>query len=101
MMYIMMKNPNYHPAIKANFGCSTQPKILEMHWHIGEKLPFGITDHNVHEVVAVQADGDELDWIKFHCLNIPMCHQHRVVTWRGESAQFIVDAIRQAPKGRT
>jgi len=42
MLYIMMRNPIY------------------LEWHVHMPLPFPLNDHNVHEVVAIQADTDEL-----------------------------------------
>jgi hypothetical protein len=52
-------------------------------WHVGEKaLP------RVQEVVEVQADCDELEYIKGKFLNIPIAKK-QVVTWMGDWAKFI------------
>lgn len=40
-------------------------------------------------VTEVQADGDELEYIKLHFTNIPMADK-RVVCWYGDHAKFIV-----------
>lgn len=37
-------------------------------WHIGHMLPFDLRKERVSHI---QADGDELDWIKATFLNIP------------------------------
>jgi hypothetical protein len=56
----------------------------EYQWHVGEPTP------NVKEdIVAVQADGDELDRITKDFDNIPCPKHKRVVRWFGEMATFI------------
>ena len=95
MLYIMIRNPKHTPAI---IGCSATKELLRVEWLVGEKLHYTIDEYNIHDVTMVQADGPELAWVKHHCQNLPQAHHsHEVVTWRGETAQFIVDAIRQAP----
>ena len=53
-------------------------------WHIGEKLRL-VSDN----VIAVQADGDELIAIEQVCGNIPRAAKP-VVLWFGDHAKFIV-----------
>lgn len=65
-------------------------KGKEITWHYSEPLSF--SDLGNEEVLAVQADGDELDWIRSYFSNIPM-HDGRLVTWTGEAAMFIVHTI--------
>ncbi len=95
MMYIMMHNP----ALQGNEGGVMArpdrfaPKILELHWHIGEPKPAPLNPHNGHLVVAVQADGAELARIEVRCNNLPYAMHRHVQTWRGEMAQFIVDNV--------
>jgi hypothetical protein len=45
------------------------------------------------EVTAIQADGHELEAIRKKFTNIPDAPGERVVLWRGEIAQFIVDNL--------
>ena len=55
-------------------------------WHVGEKYVFGIfADY----VIEIQADGDELEYIKNNFTNIPYSNK-RVVNWKGDIAKFIV-----------
>jgi hypothetical protein len=68
-------------------------------WHVNEPSPsessttlcYGdIRDGNVN---SVWADGHELDYICANFQNVPFRHDQRVVTWRGEMAQFIVENL--------
>lgn len=47
---------------------------------------------DIHNVVCVQADGDELEYIRNKFTNIPMTNG-RVVRWHGEMARFILSNI--------
>lgn len=57
-------------------------------WHIGELI-----DGNVFltesTIVLVQADGDELEYIKRNFTNIPFHVTKRVQRWVGDDAGFI------------
>lgn len=55
-------------------------------WHLGEPTE-DLTKNGM--VTAIQADGDELEYIRGHFSNVPMANAS-VVTWTGEMAMFIV-----------
>lgn len=94
MMYITFHNPvNNAPA---SLGPGEARKLssalmLEVTWHVGNKLPFPLNDHNKHLIAAVYADGDELDLVIATAQNLPYVAGCRSATWRGDMAQFIVD----------
>lgn len=52
-------------------------------WHFGDKFP-----PFVGTMISLQADGDELDFIKLHFGNIPMS-SGRIVMWFDGMALFI------------
>lgn len=54
-------------------------------WHIGESTKVTYCD----VIVAVQADGEELDYIRNNFSNLPMREGHHAVVWEGELATFI------------
>jgi hypothetical protein len=92
----MMQNPAWTektPGVTYIVPMRQPPKILELHWHIGETLPEPLNAHNKHLIVTVQADGDELFAIFNQFDNLPSARDKRVQTWRGEFAQFIVDNL--------
>lgn len=61
--------------------------VITWHWHVGEPMP----EFDIHRVLSVQADNDELDHIMYKFPNLPMCKGgRRVVTWFGDHAKFIV-----------
>ena len=53
-------------------------------YHVGEVI------HPEGEVIEIQADGDELNHIYDNFKGIPWSNR-RVVIWRGNVAQFIID----------
>lgn len=57
----------------------------EKPWHLGESVPNNSPDM----VREIQADGDELAYIKRNFTNIPYHNYRPVITWYGEMAQFI------------
>lgn len=58
-------------------------------WYVGsEPISKG------YEIHQVTADGQELDYIKAHFENLPMCATDMVI-WRNGFAQFIIDGIYQ------
>ena len=59
----------------------------EIPWHIGNPCP------NIISVIEIQADCDELEYIRRHFTGIPF-HTGRVVKWTGEFAKFIYDGIK-------
>lgn len=58
-------------------------------WHIGEK----IAPIPSELIYSVQADGDELDWIKSNFNNLPQHKSKHVQTWHGDLARFIVACL--------
>ncbi|KKN81554.1 hypothetical protein LCGC14_0318130 [marine sediment metagenome] len=62
-------------------------KIFE--WHVREGRP-GV---NLEQVDEIQADGDELEYIKTNFTNLPMAPLKKVVRWRGEHARFILNHL--------
>jgi len=44
-------------------------------------------------IVAIQANGDELQYIRDHFINIPMLAMKRTAIWKGEFARFIYDNL--------
>lgn len=56
-------------------------------WHIGEKIIMQY--ETISQVDEVQADCDELEYIKSNFTNLPMSNS-RVVRWFGDHARFIV-----------
>jgi hypothetical protein len=56
-------------------------------WHVGQKLTINYVD-----VAMVQADRDELEYIRDHFTGIRMGNTP-VVVWNGQDAKFIADNI--------
>lgn len=61
----------------------------ELGWHTGEKIYLPPQS----EVVEVQADGHELEWIKENFNNIPYHKLNRVQNWSGDMARFIAQNL--------
>lgn len=62
-------------------------------WHVGEPRPLEIAGgagSYVHEVIEIQADGDELAYIERHFTNLKTVPGARSVNWFGDDAKFIV-----------
>ena len=78
MMYIRAKTGN---------------TFAELTWWVGGDRPLAIED--VILVVEVQADGDELAYIKRNFENLPMRVNKPEVTWYGDDARFIVGNIQR------
>ena len=58
--------------------------------HVGEILE---ATPPIDDVVSVQADGDELDFIRSACDQLPISAIKKVQTWRGDLAKFVVENI--------
>ena len=56
-------------------------------WHVGDMEPRAA--EFISEVTQVQADGDELDFIRKQFKNLPDTNR-AVVCWFGDHAKFIV-----------
>ena len=61
-------------------------------WHVGEGALRGKVPINC-EILAVAADGDELDKVQIEIDGIRKAMKKRVVTWLGEDARFIVNNL--------
>lgn len=74
-------------------------KLIE--WHVGEKVPEDVIVHpggreefyRFQDVSEIQADGDELEYIKTNFSHLPMRNHQRIVQWKGALAQFIYDNL--------
>lgn len=71
---------------------------IEKGWHIGEKPP--LTLNQVLEIVEIQADGNELEYIKnlfkddfSGTYSIPVANSKRVHRWYGDIAKTIVSVL--------
>lgn len=73
---------------------ATSP-FLDFTWYINSKL-HPIVRQRIGEdlstVSYVQADGDELEWIRENISGIRM-NKNRVIKWTGEDARFIVESL--------
>lgn len=76
----------------------------ELTWHVGEKKPEwpvylsypsarGNETEPFKDVVEIQADGHELEYIRQNFKNLPDATHKRVVSWKGDMAQFIYDHL--------
>lgn len=54
-------------------------------WHIGEAKP----NFETEDIVEIQADCDELNYIFNNFRGIPFAFNKRVVNWFGDVAKFI------------
>lgn len=71
-------------CVKCNDGKSFE-------WHVGQWIGDLVSTESVS---SIQADGDELILIREFCKNIPDSHYLRVVSWYGDHAKFIFQAIK-------
>jgi len=62
----------------------------EVQWHVGETLRVMNTENLVTEI---QADGDELEYLKQNFENLPYSRLARAQNWYGDMAKFIANAI--------
>lgn len=70
----------------------------EHHWHVGEKLHSGLVEsieHGKCRLIQIQADSDELEYIRQNFKGLPDCTTARIVSWNGDLAQFIFDHLPQ------
>lgn len=68
----------------ARFQNSSQSIV----WHLGNELHQATIKDNANDVIMVQADCDELDYILNKFKNLP-CTTDRVQKWYGDFAKFI------------
>lgn len=59
-------------------------------WHVGEKVSHIFHPH----ILCIQADGDELEYLKQKLTGIPF-YPGRIVTWYGDMARFIYCFLEQ------
>lgn len=65
-------------------------------WHVGEKVNGNLIakiETGTFRVVEIQADGHELQYIRDNFRNLPDAINQRVISWKGELAQFIFDHL--------
>ncbi len=67
-------------------GTDDSRHCLDTHWRVGESAP-NIPENTID---SVQADGEELTYIRNNFQNIPICTHRHVVSWEGEMARFIL-----------
>lgn len=60
-------------------------------WHIGEKNP--VLQEEIWQVEELQADCDELEWIRSSFQNLPIHNRARVQRWFGDQAKFIASVL--------
>lgn len=66
----------------------------DVSWHNGDKLPKLEFDNYKRELISIQADGDELNFIYLLVSGIPVPKiPLSVVTWHQPWAQFIYDCM--------
>ncbi len=58
-------------------------EITEFGWHVG-----AFFEASPYHVFEIQADCDELIFIKYHCRGIRLTDE-RVIRWYGDEAKFI------------
>lgn len=58
-------------------------------YHVGTSYDWPMPNN----VIDVQADGDELEYILRHFKGIPRHNSKRVQTWFGDHAKFIVEHL--------
>lgn len=57
-------------------------------WRVGEQRPVMKED-----IKTIQADGNELLYLRSRFTNLPFTSHRPVVIWRGEFARFIYDNL--------
>lgn len=70
-------------------------------WHVGEKVNGNLIakiETGTFRVVEIQADGHELQYIRDNFRNLPDCPYLKLVTWKGNWAQFIFDHLPRETK---
>ena len=63
-------------------------------WHVGEVIPHTWDNYKFQDVSEIQADCNELDYIRKNFVNIPDCPTSLHMKWTGDIAQFIYDNLR-------
>lgn len=58
-------------------------------WRVNEPDPLHRKNLSAKDVIEVQADGHELEYIQKHMNNLPTAPKTRVVSWFGDHARFI------------
>lgn len=60
----------------------------EYTWHLGNKCSLPVST-----VTEIQADGDELEWIRSSFTGLPNYSDARVLNWYGDHAKFIANCL--------
>lgn len=67
--------------------------MKEYRWYVGQDARITPTDDGItlmeDGICLVQADGDELEYIRNNFINIPFSKTKRVQRWFGQEANFI------------
>jgi hypothetical protein len=63
----------------------------ELEWHVNEPKP--IKETGPRWDYRVQADGDELEFIKDNFTNLPYRKDSRIIIYQGDFARFILDNL--------
>ncbi len=79
MLYITLKNTDTN-------------EVYMRSWHIGEPKP--LRSYEERWIIEVQADGDELVYIRRNYSNLPLAHSLVAVRYYGDHAKFIVGNLR-------
>lgn len=66
---------------------------IEQTWHIGKNYSRTLKAVGRYTVVEIQADGDELEFIRHNVSSIPFINGVRVMNWYGDIARTIVHAL--------
>lgn len=98
MLLVYMKNPVFTEERDllsewAYKDLSQMEKIIQVPWNLHRRCPDLLIDSLRHLIVSVSATKQELGYIIDHITNIPTWDGANQMTWRGETAQFIVDHI--------
>ena len=84
MLYVKYKAP----------ASGEQHATNGLHLHNRQRTVENIIGRPVEEITSIQADGDELEEIIEQFANLVYPKRGRVVTWRGEAAQFIYEHLK-------
>lgn len=59
-------------------------------WHVGKK---DWKTNKLDGFLKIQADGNELNWIRDNIVGIPFCKTNPTQMWTGDFAWFIYNSI--------
>lgn len=90
MLYLTFRKTQISGTRNVTFEKVTE-KVISCHFNT---VPYAQSENseivNVYNLVEIQADGDELEYINNHIKGIPIrVGGVRVITWFGDTAKFI------------